>query len=41
MSTYLALLRGINVGGANKVPMKELRSLFEELGHSNVHTYLQ
>lgn len=41
MPIYLALLRGINVGGANKVPMKELRSLFEELGHENVHTYLQ
>jgi uncharacterized protein (DUF1697 family) len=41
LATFLALLRGINVGGANKVPMKELRALFEELGHEDVRTYLQ
>ncbi|MGH2774155.1 MAG: DUF1697 domain-containing protein [Actinomycetota bacterium] len=41
MTTYLALLRGINVGGANKVPMRELRTLFEDLGYGNVRTYLQ
>ena len=41
MATYLALLRGINVGGANKVPMKELRGLFEKLGYEDVQTYLQ
>ena len=41
MTTYLALLRGINVGGAKKVPMKELRALFEGLGHESVLTYLQ
>ena len=41
MTTYLALLRGINVGGANKMPMKALRALFEDLGHANVRTYAQ
>ncbi len=41
MTTYLALLRGINVGGANKVGMKELRTLFEELGYEGAQTYLQ
>jgi uncharacterized protein (DUF1697 family) len=37
---YLALLRGINVGGKNKVPMAELRARFEELGCENVRTYI-
>jgi uncharacterized protein (DUF1697 family) len=37
----VALLRGINVGGARKVAMPELRSLFEALGHSDVTTYVQ
>jgi uncharacterized protein (DUF1697 family) len=41
LTTFLALLRGINVGGANKVPMKELRRTFENLGLENVRTYLQ
>ncbi|PWI14654.1 hypothetical protein DI272_11165 [Streptomyces sp. Act143] len=40
-TTYAALLRGINVGGAKKVPMAELRTLMEGLGHSGVRTYLQ
>jgi uncharacterized protein (DUF1697 family) len=39
-TTWLALLRGINVGGHNKVPMADLRALFEELGHSAVSTYI-
>lgn len=39
--TYLALLRGINVGGKNKVPMKELQSLCAGLGWKSVETYLQ
>ncbi|MFD4864228.1 DUF1697 domain-containing protein [Streptomyces sp. NPDC058412] len=38
---YAALLRGINVGGSKKVPMAELRSVLEELGHGDVQTYLQ
>jgi uncharacterized protein (DUF1697 family) len=37
---YLALLRGINVGGKNKVPMAELKACFEELGCTNVQTYI-
>lgn len=41
MTTYAALLRGINVGGAKKVPMAELRTLMEGLGHDGVRTYLQ
>ena len=40
MTDYLILLRGINVGGKNKVPMARLRALLEELGHSNVSTYI-
>ncbi|MGW0366969.1 DUF1697 domain-containing protein [Streptomyces sp. NPDC002990] len=38
---YAALLRGINVGGAKRVPMAELRSVLEGLGHGDVQTYLQ
>ena len=37
---FLVLLRGINVGGNNKVPMAPLRALLEELGHTNVTTYI-
>jgi uncharacterized protein (DUF1697 family) len=40
MSRYLVLLRGINVGGKNKVPMAGLRQLLEELGYSDVATYI-
>ncbi|MGW0464630.1 DUF1697 domain-containing protein [Streptomyces sp. NPDC003027] len=40
-TTYAALLRGINVSGHRKVPMAQLRSLLEELGHRDVRTYLQ
>lgn len=38
---YALLLRGINVGGAKKVPMAELRALLTGLGHTEVRTYLQ
>jgi uncharacterized protein (DUF1697 family) len=41
MHTYIALLRGINVGGKSALPMKELIAIFERLGVSNVKTYLQ
>src|SRR5262252_8022296 len=41
MSTYVALLRAINVGGKNSLPMKTLARLFEELGCRNVRTYIQ
>jgi uncharacterized protein (DUF1697 family) len=39
--TYIALLRGINVGGHNPVPMAELRPLCESLGWHDVRTYIQ
>jgi uncharacterized protein (DUF1697 family) len=39
--TYVALLRGVNVGGKSKVSMKDLAALFESLGHSEVTTYIQ
>jgi uncharacterized protein (DUF1697 family) len=38
---YVALLRGINVGGNNKVPMADLRDLFEHAGHTEVASYIQ
>ena len=41
MHTYIALFRGINVGGKNSLSMKELVSIFESLGASNVRTYIQ
>jgi uncharacterized protein (DUF1697 family) len=34
------LLRGVNVGGKNKVPMAELRTVLEGLGFENVSTYI-
>jgi uncharacterized protein (DUF1697 family) len=37
---YAALLRGINVGGKNKVTMSDLRSWVTELGHTEVSTYV-
>ena len=37
---YIALLRGINVGGNNKVAMSDLRASFEEAGLTNVSTYI-
>lgn len=40
MTAYLVLLRGINVGGRNKVPMGELRAVLEDLGFENVQTYI-
>ena len=41
MSTYVALLRGINVGGKNMIPMAALRSSLTELGYEDVVTYIQ
>ncbi len=41
MSTYIALLRGINVSGKNKIKMVELKQLFLNLGFCNVVTYIQ
>ena len=40
-SRYVALLRGINVGGKKKLPMAELRQLMTGLGHDGVRTHLQ
>jgi uncharacterized protein (DUF1697 family) len=40
VTTYVALLRGINVGGRNKVAMADLRSVVVDLGHSDVATYI-
>ncbi|MEO8874950.1 MAG: DUF1697 domain-containing protein, partial [Polyangiaceae bacterium] len=38
---FVALLRGINVGGRNMLPMKTLIGLFEKAGCSDVKTYIQ
>jgi len=40
MNTYVILIRGINVGGKNIVPMASLRRCLEELGFSSVSTYI-
>ncbi len=41
MTTFLALLRGINVGGNRKVPMDALRAVATERGLGDVRTYIQ
>ncbi|HWI64261.1 MAG TPA: DUF1697 domain-containing protein [Symbiobacteriaceae bacterium] len=41
MTTFIALLRGINVGGHKLVKMAELKRTFEALGFSRVQTYIQ
>lgn len=38
---HVALLRGINVGGRNKLPMKELAAIFADAGCTEVRTYIQ
>lgn len=40
MNDYLVLIRGINVGGKNKIPMATLKTCLEALGFSNVVTYI-
>jgi uncharacterized protein (DUF1697 family) len=40
MASYLALLRGVNVGGKNLVKMADLRAAFETLGFADVATYI-
>ena len=40
MEKYIALLRGINISGKNKISMSELKKEFEILGYENVVTYL-
>ena len=39
-TSYVALLRGINVGGNKKVDMKTLKEVFEKLGYENVRTHI-
>lgn len=40
MQAYVALLRGINVGGGNKLPMADLRRIAEGLGWQDVRSYI-
>jgi uncharacterized protein (DUF1697 family) len=39
--TYIALLRGINVGGHKLIKMADLKAMFESLGFANVRTFIQ
>ena len=41
MPRYVALLRGINVGGKNLIKMPALKAAFEANGFENVSTYIQ
>ena len=41
MTTYISILRGINVGGHKKILMADLRALYEKLGFINVRSYIQ
>ena len=41
MDQYVALLRGVNVGGRNKIPMADLRRAVEDLGYADVRTFIQ
>lgn len=41
MEKYISILRGINVGGQRKIPMADLKSLYEDLGFKEVITYIQ
>jgi uncharacterized protein (DUF1697 family) len=41
MAMWVVLLRGINVGGANRLAMSDLRDVLTSLGHSDVSTYIQ
>ena len=41
MVVWIALVRGVNVGGHNQLPMARLRAIAEELGHTEVRTYIQ
>ena len=40
MTSYIALLRGINIGGHKKVPMADLKKMLEKMGYENVRTLL-
>ena len=41
MTTYISILRGINVGGHRKIIMAELRKMYELLGFSQIKSYIQ
>jgi uncharacterized protein (DUF1697 family) len=41
MNTYIAILRGINVGGKRMIKMDALKQLFASFGFSNIETYIQ
>jgi len=41
MSEFVLLLRGINVGGKNSLPMQVLKKILLELGYTNISTYIQ
>lgn len=41
MHNYILLLRGINVGGKNKIPMTELKQNLDVMGCADVRTYIQ
>jgi uncharacterized protein (DUF1697 family) len=41
VNTYIALFRGINVGGKNILPMKGLVEILEDMGCENITTYIQ
>lgn len=41
MNTYIVLLRGVNVGGKNILPMKALKAMLETQGYTAVKTYIQ
>ena len=41
MNTYIALFRGINVGGKNILPMKDLVTILESMDYKNIQTYIQ
>jgi uncharacterized protein (DUF1697 family) len=40
MGAFVALLRAVNVGGTGKLPMTELKAMCEEIGLTNVRTYI-
>ena len=41
MASWVVLLRGVNVGGANRLAMADLRDVVTDLGHTEVSTYIQ
>ncbi|MGH6741839.1 MAG: DUF1697 domain-containing protein, partial [Bradyrhizobium sp.] len=40
MTSFVALLRAVNVGGTGKLPMSDLKAICEELGFTSVRTYI-